>query len=113
MTDDGITLDVDPDKFTIGDMEDFEEVTGVSVAKAFRGTVVHDDDGKPVRDESGRPVREMEVSAKSLKALVWILSRKSNPAFTLEDARNVKVTAIRMPDDDDGTPEDRRERGND
>lgn len=65
-------INIDPDKLTIGDLEDFEEVVGESFQQAF------------ANGPSG-------VSTKALKAIVWIVSRQDNPDFTLDDARNVRV----------------------
>lgn len=79
---------------TIGDLEDFEEVTGVPLFDALSPQVVTDTSGNVVRDDKGRPVREMRISAKTMKALVWIVSRRTNPGFSLDDARNVAVTEL-------------------
>lgn len=65
-------INIDPDKLTIGDLEDFEEEVGESFQQAFAG------------GPSG-------VSTKALKAIVWIVSRQGNPDFTLDDARNVRI----------------------
>lgn len=88
-------LTFNENELTIGDLEDFEEVTGVSITDALKSEKVRDDDGNLVRDEeTGRPVEAVKMSAKTLKALVWITSRKDDPAFTLEDARNVRITEL-------------------
>lgn len=94
-------LVVDPSRLTIGDLEDFEDVTGVSLDKAFRPVVQKDEDGNKVLDERGRPVSAVELSAKALKALIWILKRQDNPGFTLADARNVKVDELVIEGDDE------------
>lgn len=104
-------LTIDPNALTIGDLEDFEEVTGVSLDEALKPRRVYetDDDGDLILDAAGnkkpvmetdpaskrkRPATEIKVTTKILKALIWISNRKSDPAFTLEDARNVKVTEL-------------------
>ena len=91
---------------TIGDMEDFEDAVGVPLTEALKPVKVRDDEGNLVRhscaesgcDESckdnGRPEETVNMTAKVLKALIWIASRQDNPDFTLEDARNVKVTEL-------------------
>lgn len=84
-----IVLNVDD--LTIGDLEDFQEITGSPFDKALRPVVVLDDDGEKVFDEKGRPVKEVEFNPTVLKALVYISKRRDNPEFTLEDARNIKV----------------------
>jgi hypothetical protein len=100
-------LTFDENELTIGDLEDFEDVTGESVTKALKGKPQKDDEGNLIRDEKGRPVTEVELSARSLKALIWIASRKDNPDFTLDDARNVKITELEIirASDEDEAPE--------
>lgn len=99
-------LHIDPDAMTIGDLEDFEEITGKSFDKVLAGTVVKDEEtGEVVKDEKGRPVREVSMRAVELKALIWVTQRKVNPEFTLEDARNVKVTDLAIQSDEDGDAE--------
>lgn len=71
-----------PEDFTVGDLEDFEEITGQPLAELIatfekaKGTVL--------------------PPAKVLKALVFLVKRSANPDFKIEDARNVKVGEIIM-----------------
>jgi len=89
-------ITIDENKLTIGDLEDFEDVTGESLTKALKPVTQRDENGDIIRDDEGRPVQEVEVSARVLKAIVWIASRKDDPDFTLEDARNVAVTSLEV-----------------
>jgi hypothetical protein len=89
-----IVLDIDPDELTIGDLEDFEEITGGTIQKVIKTVPELDANGDRVFDEKGRPVMTSEVPAKAIRALVWITQRKLNPEFTLEDARNVRVSSL-------------------
>lgn len=73
-------LDLDPNDLTIGDMEDFEDVTGSRLDELL-GT----------RNGDG-----VKFTAKQLVAFVWIVTRKSNPAFTLDDARATKITDLEV-----------------
>lgn len=96
----------DENELTIGDLEDFEVATGLEMQDALKPVPLKGEDGKPLRDEDGRPEMMVTVTAKILKALVWIANRHENPEFTLEDARNVKVTEleiIRESGDDDNS----------
>lgn len=70
---DNETLKVELDELTIGEVEDIEEVTGRHIA------------------EIGQELVNGPVRAKTLKALTWILKRRDNPEFTLEDARGIKI----------------------
>jgi hypothetical protein len=91
-----ISLVIDPDKMTLGDMEDFEDFVGKSLDEAVKETPVRDESGALVLDEKGRPVLETKVTAKTIRCLVWIIRRKTDPEFTLEDARNVFVSQLEM-----------------
>jgi len=59
---------VDPDDLTLGEVEDFEQASGTSIANVLAG----------------------EVSARALIALVWVMKRRDNPAFTMDDARKIR-----------------------
>lgn len=101
-------IDINPDNLTIGDLEDFEQVTGKAFDKVLAGEIQRDDEGNILRDEKGRPVTAVHLNATALKALVWISQRASNPEFSLEDARNVKVTELNLDvpaDEDEGKGE--------
>lgn len=90
-------LVVDPDDFDIGDMEDFEDAVGVPLNEALKPVVVRDPEtNEVVRGEDGRPELEVKVSAKALRHLVWILQRKTDPDFTPEQARKVKVSSLEI-----------------
>lgn len=90
------TLRIDENEFTIGDLEDFEDVAGVSFMDALKPVPVLDDEGKPVFDEKGRRETTVNFSPTSLKALVWITKRREVPGFSVEDARNVRVAAMEI-----------------
>lgn len=96
MSDTGFTLTINPDEFTIGDLEDFEDVAGMSFGAAVKSTPALDDEGNKTFDEKGRPLTETNIAAKSLKALVWIVKRHDIPGFTVEDARAVKINALEI-----------------
>lgn len=64
-------MDINIDDLTLGDLEEVEKIAGVSVGELFA-------DGK--------------LPAKALKAIVWVMRRREDPTFSLEDAANVKVS---------------------
>ena len=101
-----------PDDMTIGDLEDFEDLVGKPFDEVVRPAPRMELDPETgemrrVFDEKGRPQMQVRMSAKAIKALVWILGKKQNPEFTLEDARNVKVTALVLEGDASAEGEDR------
>lgn len=67
-------LKLDPNVLTVGDLADFEAASGESWNDVF--------------------AKGEQPSGKALTALVWVLGRRENPEFTLEAARNVKVTEL-------------------
>lgn len=83
------------DDFTIGDLEDFEEITG-SPLTDFLDLMKANGSG------------EMRLDAKAvkiIKAIVFIVKRRENPDFTLEDARRVKFSELAfVPSGVDPTP---------
>ncbi|MFJ5997544.1 hypothetical protein [Streptomyces sp. NPDC092370] len=91
-----VALRIDPDVLTIGDLEDFEDVVGAPLYEVLQPKPVIGSDGKKVLDEKGRPELETKIPTKALKALIWITQRIEKPDFSLEDARNVKVSALEL-----------------
>jgi hypothetical protein len=72
------------ESITVGDMEDLEEITGKSFGELM------DLLGNA---ESGGT---MSIPIKVLKALVFIIGRQTDPGYTLEQARKVKVTELEL-----------------
>ena len=70
-------LVLDINELTIGDLEAIEEATGTTASKALDGF------------KSG------DVSARVLTAVVLVCLRKTHPEATLDDARAVRVSAIK------------------
>jgi hypothetical protein len=118
------SLTFDENKITIGDLEDFEDATGLTIEEALKPVPLQGDDGKPVRHncetddcdddpckDNGRPVMTVRMRPKVLKGLVWIATRHDQPDFTIEDARNVRVSELQIiragdGDDDGDDPKD-------
>ena len=89
-------LRFDPNDFTLGELEDFEDATGTTLGDALLPKKVVGANGKPVRDERGRPVEEVNLTAKSLIALVWLMYRRENEQFTMADARKIKISELEI-----------------
>lgn len=75
-------LVLDFDSLNLGDFEDFEDYTGMALQDAVDGG-------------------SLPRTTKVITALVWILQRKVDPKFTLQDARRMRFTDI---DIDVGNP---------
>lgn len=91
-----ITLDMDD--LTFGDMELFEDVTGLVMSDAVRTEVVIDPKTKmPVpdpEDPKGRPLKETKMSARAMMGLVFLSLRKENPEITFEEVKNIKMSDV-------------------
>jgi hypothetical protein len=74
------------DSLTIGDLEDIEEMTGVAFDEIM-GLLISGKVG-----ENGK----LGIPLKILKALVFIVYRSSDPGFTVEDARKVRVSELEV-----------------
>ncbi len=76
-----IRLELDVNRFTLAELEDLEEATGMSFIQL------------------GERLQTGEYPIKLLRALVWILRRRSDPTFTLEEARSLQLGDIIFGDD--------------
>lgn len=70
-------LVVDFDDLELGELEDFEEATGLDFTQM-------------------KPGKALPV--KALTALVWIVKRRTEPDFTIEDARKMKLSTVDLGD---------------
>lgn len=76
-----ITFDLD--ELTIGELCDFEEISGMT----------------------GREVQATgALTAKGILAVIYIYGRRDNPAYTLDDARQVKPKELTVADTANPTP---------
>lgn len=120
-----VQIRFDPDDLTLGDMEDFEKHTGKAINDVMKPAPVFEYDEetgeqKRVYDEHGRPVSQVRMSAKDLVVLVWLILRKEREGFSLDDARNIRVTSMEVinvaedepAEDGKGKVESIRSRGN-
>lgn len=66
---------IDPNDLTLGELMDFEEASGEKVSDVFAAS------------EGAAP----SFSARTLTALVWVIRRRDDPNYSLDDARTVKI----------------------
>jgi hypothetical protein len=89
------SMKLDVNALTVGDLEDFEDFVGKPLDEAVVEKPLRDpDSGKRLTDKEGNPLSEVKVGAKALVALVWLVKRQGDPAFTVADARKVKVSEL-------------------
>lgn len=91
------TVTFDPNDLTFGDMEDFESIVGVpfEVALAAKPTL-DPETGEFQRDNRGRLVTKVQPSPKAMVALIYIGVRRTDPTFTVDDARKMKVSELQV-----------------
>lgn len=77
-----IDFTLDPDDLELGEMEELEELMGKNIQEVFR-------------ELSGG------ASAKLMRGVAFILGRRADPDYTMDDARKVKLGQISPADDDD------------
>lgn len=94
-----VSLRLDLNALTIGDLEDFAEATGTDLEEAMRPRKLRDGDGDLVLTEpddgtEGKPQWVTTHSPTTLRALVWLAQRKTDPTFTYDDARDILVAEL-------------------
>jgi hypothetical protein len=67
------TITFDPNAYTIGEMEEFEDLTGHSIAKLYT---------------TG------EMPLRALRALLYINRRRTDPAVTFDGLKDVKLSEL-------------------
>lgn len=92
----GAVLSLSPDDLTLGEMEEFEELAGRPLAKMMQGDVVKDENGNVIPGKDGKPMREIDPRVKDIIALVFLAKRRDDPAFTLDDARQIKISELKL-----------------
>lgn len=75
-------LTIDVETMTLGEVEDFEELSGLSIMDLAEG----------------------KRTAKALSVLVYLQERRTNPEYTIEDARKLRIAAIDIGPAPDPTP---------
>lgn len=68
-----MALQIDIDSLTLGDIEDVEDAVGKPIAEVFD-----------------------HMSAKAITALVWVVRRREDPAFTLDNARALRMGDVEV-----------------
>lgn len=76
MSDQPIRLELDVNRFTLAELEDLEEATGLTFTKL------------------GEVLASGDYPIKLLRAVVWILRRRVEPGYSLEDARTLSLGDI-------------------
>lgn len=109
-----------PDNMTLGAMEEFEDIAGVSFRSQLRKIPRLDPmTGKQMKDPDpeakGAGLFDIELSAKAMTILTYMGIRKTNPEITLDQVRSMPPTDIEYvgEDGEDVAPLDDENKSND
>lgn len=79
----------DPRTLTIGELIDFADVVGLELDECRRYVPMVDAKGRPVLDEDGEQKISVRLTTKGLHAIIWLMRRREDPSYTIEQARAV------------------------
>lgn len=88
---------VNMDDLTFGELELFEEVTGLVMSDAIKTEFVRDRNGMKVADPDdpkGRPLTETKMGVKAMMGMVFLSMRKDQPDITWQQVRELKLSEI-------------------
>lgn len=85
------------DDLTFGELELFEDVTGLVMSDAVKTEIVRDKNGNKVADPDdpkGRPLTETKMGVKAMMGMVFLSMRRSDPSITWEQIRQMKLSDV-------------------
>ncbi len=91
-------ISMNMDDLTFGEMEQFEDVTGLIMSDAVRTEIVRDPKtGMPLPDPDdpkGRPLKETKMGVKAMMGMVYIAMHRDDKTVTFDDVRNIKLSEV-------------------
>ena len=98
MTDEKRKVSINMDDLTFGELELFEDVTGLVMSDAVRQEIVRDRrTGMPIPDPDdpkGRPLKEVKMSAVAMMGMVFLALRREDPNVTLDTVRSMRMSDL-------------------
>jgi hypothetical protein len=95
-----LKISMSMDDLTFGEMEIFEDVTGLVMSDAIKTETVRDPKtGMPVPDPDdpkGRPLKEVKMSVKAMMGLVYLSLKREDPSVTFEYVRSIKLSEVEL-----------------
>lgn len=94
---DKLKVSMDMDDLTFGELEEFENVTGLVMSDAVRSEIVRDSNGHPLPDPDdpkGRPLKQVKMGVKAMMGMVYLAMKRGNPDVSFEDIRRMKMSEI-------------------
>lgn len=91
-------ISINMDELTFGEMEEFEEVTGLIMSEAIKTEIVRDPKtGRAVPDPDdlkGRPLKETKMGIKAMMGMVYLSMKRDNPEVTWSDIKKLKLSDV-------------------
>ena len=88
------------DDMTFGELELFEDVTGLVMSEAVKTVIVTDPKtGRALpdpEDPKGRPLKETRMSVKAMMGMVFVSLHRENPDLTFEDVKRMKISDVEL-----------------
>jgi hypothetical protein len=103
---------INMDDLTFGELEVFEDVTGMVMSDAIKTEFVRDSKGNKVADPDdpkGRPLTETKMGVKAMMGMIFLSMRREQPDLTWQQVREMKLSDIDFEltenDDEEGKDE--------
>jgi len=90
-------ISINMDDLTFGELETFEDVTGLVMSDAIKTEFVRDKNGNKIPDPDdpkGRPLQETKMGVRAMMGMVFLSLRRENPDITWEAVRAMKLSDI-------------------
>lgn len=90
-------ISMDMDQLTFGELELFENVTGMVMSDAIKTDFVRDKNGQKVADPDdpkGRPLQETKMSARAMMGMVYLSLVRDGEDVTWEDVKKLKLSDV-------------------
>lgn len=98
---------IDLDSMSLGDLEAFEDATGLTVDDVFGQEFVLDENGRKVPDpddEKGRPLMKgKKLGIKAMIGLIYVVLKREDPTMTPAKVRALGLDEFEIEDDEDPT----------
>lgn len=93
-------ISLNMDDMTFGELETFENVTGLILSDAVRTDIVRDPKtGIPVKDPDdprGGPLREVKMGIKAMMGLVYVSMLREDPDITWQAIQQMKLSDVEL-----------------
>lgn len=104
-------ISINMDDLTFGELEVFEDITGMVMSDAIKTEFVRDSKGNKIPDPDdpkGRPLQETKMGVKAMMGMVFLSLRRDNPEITWESVRQMKLADIdfEVVENDEGKDEE-------